>query len=71
MLTRSTTQTGTRENIRPHLTSNCNLKRVLKIHFAYKHHAIPSFSFQGLKSLALDRVLDIHKLFTADTNKRK
>ena len=68
MLTRSTTQTGTRENI---LTSNCNLKRVLKIHFAYKHHAIPSLSFQGLKSLALDRVLDIHKLFTADTNKRK
>ena len=41
------------------------------MHFAYKHHAIPSLSFQGLKSLALDRVLDIHKLFTADTNKRK
>ena len=29
------------------------------------------FSPQGLKSLALDRVLDIHKLFTAGTNKRK
>ena len=30
-----------------------------------------AFSPQGLKSLALDRVLDIHKLFTAGTNKRK
>ena len=29
------------------------------------------FFFQGMQSLALDRVLDIHKLFLSGTNKRK
>ena len=53
MPTQSTTQTHNCENSRPYLTSNCNLKRVFKIHFAYKRHSFPSFLLRVLKAWRL------------------